>query len=183
MLTLYTNAAFKSASASFPFEEVQRQKLTSGQTISRINSQLNNCTDQTIAQRRTGDDPVSGLAAPPVSGSQQQTHCGRASGQQEFDQFALSAHEQQAGCCQPQDGGATRRGVRADPHLAGKGARRHRMQPRHLTRQLRDVIFINRTLTNQRAGADFYNEGFHRWSVVGGRWSVVGDRWSVIGDR
>lgn len=63
MLTLYTNAAFKSASASFPFEEVQRQKLTSGQTISRINSQLNNCTDQTIAQRRTGDDPVSGLAA------------------------------------------------------------------------------------------------------------------------
>ena len=44
-------------------EEVQRQKLTSGQTISRINSQLNNCTDQTIAQRRTGDDPVSGLAA------------------------------------------------------------------------------------------------------------------------
>ena len=44
-------------------EEVQRQKLTSGQTISRLNSQLNNCTDRTIASRRTGDDPVSGLAA------------------------------------------------------------------------------------------------------------------------
>ncbi len=44
-------------------EEVQRQKVTSGQTISQINSHLNNCTEQTIAHRRTGDDPVSGLPA------------------------------------------------------------------------------------------------------------------------
>ena len=57
------------------------------------------------------------LAAPPMSGPLQQTHSGRASRRQKFDQLTPPPHEQQAGRRQSQDGGAARRGVRAHPHL------------------------------------------------------------------